>query len=353
MRMAPSVLCAVWLAALWAAVPGEADSFLAAPVASSAITIEHAGVTCLVAGQFPRFEARLSPAESVGHARLHFRPDATEKWYAVVMKPEGLVFSAVIPKPKKRLKKLNYYIDATNAALVPTRTEEFAPSVDSGPLACKDKVMAGTVPSATVALEVPAGAPTVPPGFDAEGVTALATTAPAAAAVAGTAVAAGASGGLSTGAIVGIGAGVVAVGAAAVVLSSSKSATPAPTPTPIPTVTGTWTGTGIWASSSCPPNTGGETDTLTFAFSEATSGALSGTLHLVVATVCGSPVNSPQSNTTVPVTGSVSYPSLTFTAPVFSETISYTGTVAGTSMNGTFQTNDGSSGTWNAVFSHP
>lgn len=170
---------------------------LAAP-AALASTIEHQAVQCAVAGQFPRFEARLIPPENVVRARVYFRPEGGAAWYAVAMKAAGGVFTGVLPKPTTKLRRFNYYIEATDLSAATARTEEYATDVVAGPAACQDKTMAGAVTGGLVALEAPAGAPAVPAGFSSSGV--AATSAATAAATAGVVAAGG--GGVGTGVIV-------------------------------------------------------------------------------------------------------------------------------------------------------
>jgi hypothetical protein len=143
---------------------------LAVYQAESAVTIEHAAVGCIVAERFPRFEARFDPAAQVSRARLHFRPAGGPHWYSVPMKAEGRIFAGVLPKPKRSLQKLDYYIEATDTSFGSARTAEYDPEVASGPGACRDKTVAGALTSASVLIEGPAGAPLVPVGFDPEGV---------------------------------------------------------------------------------------------------------------------------------------------------------------------------------------
>jgi hypothetical protein len=144
--------------------------FFAAHAASAAVTIDHAAVSCVVAGKYPRFEARFDPAADVSRARLHFRPAGSPHWYSVAMKSEAGAFTGVLPKPKPTLTKIEYYIEVTDTAFGANRTREFAPEVDDGPLACKDKVLAAVLEAASVIVEAPAGAPLVPVGFEPAGV---------------------------------------------------------------------------------------------------------------------------------------------------------------------------------------
>jgi hypothetical protein len=157
---------------------------LAVPEARAAVAIEHAGVGCIVAGSFPRFEAGFDPAAEVSRARLHFRPVGGPHWYSVAMKAEGAVFAGVLPKPRKSLQKLDYYIEVTDTAFGSARTAEYSPEVASGPAACQERTVAGALSSASVLIEGPAGAPLVPVGFEPQGVVAASGT-PAASSVGG------------------------------------------------------------------------------------------------------------------------------------------------------------------------
>jgi hypothetical protein len=147
---------------------------LLSAAAEASVAIDHGGVGCIVAEQFPRFEAHLDPVAEVSRARLHFRPKGGPHWYSVAMKTEGDAFVGVLPKPKKTLKRLDYYIEATDRSFGTSRTAEFSPEVASGPVACKNKVVAGALSTASVVIEGPAGAPLVPVGFEPTGVVAVA-----------------------------------------------------------------------------------------------------------------------------------------------------------------------------------
>jgi hypothetical protein len=180
-----------------------------ASAASAEVAIGHDGVGCVVAAQFPRFEARLLPADAVSRARLHFRPGGSPHWYSVAMKPEGEVFAGVLPKPKPSLKQIEYYIEVTDTAFGSSRTAEYRPEVASGPLACRDKATALALNAASVLIEGPAGAPLVPVGFDPAGVV-------AATPGGGSAPGSGATGGAGTPGATGAGTGSTASGAAGV-----------------------------------------------------------------------------------------------------------------------------------------
>jgi hypothetical protein len=185
-------------------------------LAAQGVTVDHAAVGCVVAERFPRFQARIDPAASVARALVHFRTDPARPWYAVAMKPEGPAFSGVLPKPKKSLKSFQYYIDVTDRAFATSRTPEHTTQVVRSGTECQGGMMAGAVGSASVLLEVPAGAPAVPAGFASAGVAA------AGSATAVAAAGAAAGGGIGAGTVAAIVGGGAALAGAAVAVSAAS-----------------------------------------------------------------------------------------------------------------------------------
>ena len=216
----------------------------AAQPAPIVLSIDHRGVGCVVAGRFPRLEAALSPTAQVARARVLFRAKGTTAWYAVGMKPEGAVFTAALPKPKKGLTGFDYYIEAVDRGFTISRTAEYSPQVVGNAVACEQgKVMAGSVGTASVVVDVPAGAPVVPAGFASEGVVA-ATAGAGGAGAAGAGAGAAAAGGIGATALI-IGGAAAAGAAAAVVVATKDDDTPPPTTPPPPAASGRWSGTLI------------------------------------------------------------------------------------------------------------
>jgi hypothetical protein len=174
--------------------------------------IDHSAVACMVAERFPQLEARIVEPETISRVRVQFRGERGP-WYSVEMKPSGGVFTGLLPKPKKSLKTIRYYIEATDRQFRVNRTEEFAASVVPEPMMCADKKMMAGVAAAPASLIVggPSGAAAVPAGFSSSGVVA----APAATAAGASAGAAG-GGGIGTAAVVGIVAGGAAIAGVAV-----------------------------------------------------------------------------------------------------------------------------------------
>ena len=91
---------------------------LAAPAGLRAdeMSISHEAVGCVVAEKYAVLEARFDPVENVARARVYYRADGGPAWYFVEMKPQSGAFYGTLPKPKKGLKRINYYIDVLDKA---------------------------------------------------------------------------------------------------------------------------------------------------------------------------------------------------------------------------------------------
>jgi hypothetical protein len=177
-------------------------------VFAQAPSIEHRPVACATAEKFPRLEAGFSPADTVATAKVVFQGQTTD-WYAVAMKREGALFAGVLPKPRKDLKSFRYYIEVTDKAMGTSRTPEYTAAVVDSASACKGKVMAAALGSASVILQGPAGIAAIPAGFAPAGVVA--------GSAAGSGTVAGAAGASGAGAGGGIGATALVLGGVAVV----------------------------------------------------------------------------------------------------------------------------------------
>ena len=349
------------------------------------LSIDHQPVGCAAAEKFPRLTARFAPADTIATARVLFQGANTLEWYSVAMKPEGPVYSGVLPKPKKSLKAFRYYIEVTDKALEVNRTAEYTTSVIASAGECKGRLMAGTLGSASVVLHGPAGAAVLPAGFASNGVVAAgsstgsATGAAGATAAAGAGAAAAAGGGLSGGALIGIvaGAGAAAAGVAVAAgkggeNTSPSGSTPTPTPTPSTSYTGPFAGQRTTQHTYDPPSTGGcQTVTRTLSgtirvtLDQASGGASTGTAtttgtFTVIANtgnciaVGNRPGDTSGINHTVAVTGSPG--NLVFRQTQSSETIDFSGALSGGVIVGTVtftHTITSSSGNQNGAVSIP
>jgi hypothetical protein len=195
------------------------------PASSSAPTqtlaIRHDEVQCVVAGKHTKIEARFEPGDGVARARTYFRSHGGAAWYFVEMKAAEEGFAGILPRARKDTKRIDYYVQVFDRTFGESRTQEYAPEVVSDAGACSKKTVAAFLPSAKVIVGAPAGAPAIPPGFEAAGlVTDGATTATGAAEPAP-------GGGAGKKALL-IGGGAAAVGLAAVLAGGggSEAATP-------------------------------------------------------------------------------------------------------------------------------
>jgi len=180
---------------------------LATSAFAQRISIDHVPVGCIVAESFPVLEARLDPAAGVSRARLFFRGGGTQYWYYVDMRPVESSFVATLPKPKRSLSRIDYYIEALGREFETNRTPEHSPVVVERAGECRsEEPVAMATGTASVVLGAAEGAPAVPLGFARAGLvgvsaggvsttTVVVGVAGAGAVVAGVAIAAGGGGG--------------------------------------------------------------------------------------------------------------------------------------------------------------
>ena len=156
--------------------------------------IEHSGVACVVAGQFPRIDARIGQADQVARVRAFFHADDDSRWYFVEMKAVEGVFQGVLPKPLNTTKRLHYYIEATDKAVAQNRTQEYSAEVVADASTCSKKDAVAAVAIATkIAVAAPSGASAVPAGFATSSVATAGGIGTAALVIGGIAVAGGAA----------------------------------------------------------------------------------------------------------------------------------------------------------------
>jgi hypothetical protein len=163
-----------------------------APAAES-LSIAHQPVHCVVAGKYPQLDACFEPSSRVARARVYFRGEGGPEWYYVDMKPEAGCYRGTLPRPKKSLLRLRYYVAVTDQDFAEERTEEYTASVVGDQKSCTIGAVAPYVTTATVLVS---GAAALPAGFVGAGLLSAGTAAVAAAVVgAGTAGAVIAGGG--------------------------------------------------------------------------------------------------------------------------------------------------------------
>lgn len=152
------------------------------------VVIDHDAVNCMVANEYPRLDAALSPLDRVANARIYFKSNKSPFYY-VMMEPRGGSLSGRLPRPRLDAGPITYYIEGFTTGGGSVQTEEFSSLVVRDAQECKTRV-APIAPGGPVTVFGASGAV---PGF--LGV------------ISGAAPAAGvAAGGASTAAVVGTGA---------------------------------------------------------------------------------------------------------------------------------------------------
>ena len=240
-RQASALLLSASLASGALAAPvAQADPVVkkAAAGESKRLSIAHDPLKCLSTQARSVVDARVLPGKEMEQSFVYFRAAGTEDFYFVVMRPrapEDVV--AELPRPLPGTTGIDYFVQALDHESYLKRTPGYAPPVTDSTV-CRDERSA---PPSLIGPATPkegltigltrAGQAPVPPGFNKDDVAkvilvtgavvalsvALSSGTGAAGAAAGAKVAGAVavkSGGLSTGAIIGIGAGVVAAGVA-------------------------------------------------------------------------------------------------------------------------------------------
>ncbi len=122
------------------APPAQARGAQAEPV-QSPIEIEHQAPACVAAGKYARLDACFRPDSQLARARLYFRAFGSKDWFYVEMKRDMPCHHATLPRPKKDIGRIEYYISATDRRSSEARTKDATLLVTSdgrcsgGPLA--------------------------------------------------------------------------------------------------------------------------------------------------------------------------------------------------------------------------
>ena len=134
-RAAPVAVSLLGLSILGSGPAAAGPQAARAPVvgasAGGTLTIEHQGPGCVPAGKYCRLAACIRPQDAVARARVYFRASGTADWFYVEMTRAAPCHQAVLPRPKKGLQRLEYYIAATDRSFAETRTPEKAVTVTS------------------------------------------------------------------------------------------------------------------------------------------------------------------------------------------------------------------------------
>ncbi|MET0554187.1 MAG: hypothetical protein ABW221_14185 [Vicinamibacteria bacterium] len=139
----------------------------AAAPAASALEIRHEPVPCAVPDAYVRITARAVPSEGAASGEVRFRARAGD-WYTVRMVSSEGEWRASLPRPLASLPRFEYQASLTGTDAQSASTAPIAVEVRS------DCPAAGAVAVSPIAVQVPPGAPLVPPvpaGFSPVGAT--------------------------------------------------------------------------------------------------------------------------------------------------------------------------------------
>jgi hypothetical protein len=322
--------------------PAVVSTPASAPGPSGGPAIDHKGLECLLADQFPRLDARFEP-EDVAKPRAYFRAGGTTHWYYVDMTKGAAGFEGVLPKPMATTAKIDYYLEALDRSFVSGRTQEYSPAVVKTKTECGSKMLGAVAASASKVIvgSAASDAPAIPEGFEATGIVTN-----------GSGASSAAASGSHT--LLFVAGGVVAVGAIALAAKggssssssgssssgSSSSGSGSGSSSGGVNITGTWSGPLVGTGSTTVNGVGVScqyNDTVTLQFTQS-GASLSGTAMATNATatcnVAGfSNTNSGISGTPSPFTGTASNGQLTLTVPTGSgTTVSVSGTYTASTM---------------------
>jgi hypothetical protein len=222
--------------------------------------IELDDVSCLSRARFTRFVATIRPPEEIREARLYFRSHLYSEFYFVDLargKDSG-AFHAVLPLPNRETTRVIYYVEAVDVSFQTSRSEDLEVPV-SDESSCRPEPGGAPFPGGDPGIVVGAtraGAPALPSGFQASGITGFLSASGGAAAGGG-----GISAGVAIGAAAGAAAGVGVLVAGAGDGGGSEEPTGAPGGNGVPPSTttspasSTTTTTATISGSPAPPST--------------------------------------------------------------------------------------------------
>jgi hypothetical protein len=233
--------------------------FAASPLAAQPVIV-HDEVGCLPRGEFTRFLATIEPASTIRAAKLYFRSELYRDFYFVAMAqdPSGS-FSAALPLPSAETTTVVYYIEAVDLSFQTSRSDELEADV-SDESGCRRGPGAALLPGGSPGIVVGAtqmGAPAIPAGFEATGITGFLTATGSLAGAGGGGIGVGVAVGAAAGAAAGVGvlvAGGGEDGTATTTAPSVGGGSPTSAPSTSSTTT-TTTGTGGGSTTTIGPTT--------------------------------------------------------------------------------------------------
>jgi hypothetical protein len=134
---------------------------LGAAGTARALEVVHEPLSCVPAGRYARIVARGVPAEGVASAEAQFRTGPDAGWYRVRLDADGDAWQGFLPQPTAALARFEYRVVLFAPDASQRETEPAVVTV--APTAAGCPAGDASAAAASIVLQVPAGAPLVPP----------------------------------------------------------------------------------------------------------------------------------------------------------------------------------------------
>ena len=128
--------------------------------------IGEAAPACVVAGRYPILRFRPASSAGIVRARLYFRAENQSDWYFVAMRSDMPGYVATLPRPKRSVRTIHYFVEVVTAGAETTRTAAGELRVTADAAACGGLPLTSSADNAAVVLGSPAGSAPLPPGFE-------------------------------------------------------------------------------------------------------------------------------------------------------------------------------------------
>lgn len=126
-----------------------------------ALEVVHQPLSCVPAGRYAFVVARGVPAEAVASAEAQFRTGPDAGWYRVRLDAAGDGWQGFLPQPTAALARFEYRVVLVSRDAATSETAPVAVTVGPPATACPSGD--ASVAAASMVLQVPPGAPLVPP----------------------------------------------------------------------------------------------------------------------------------------------------------------------------------------------
>jgi hypothetical protein len=131
--------------------------------AAFALELVHDPVACAAPDRYVRIAARGVPTEAVAAGEVGFRAHPQSDWYTVAMAARDGEWTALIPRPTAALGRFEYRVALTGTDTARVTTQPLGVSVAVECPAVEGTTVEGAAVAAAIVVQVPPGAPAIPP----------------------------------------------------------------------------------------------------------------------------------------------------------------------------------------------